>query len=225
MVFRSSSAKTSEPSSACVRPSAEFPVEAAPARSALKRGIDLLVAVVALAILAPLLTVAIVAISLESPGSPIFTQWRTGLCGGRFKIFKLRTMLCDTDKAPEVRPAAISDPRITRIGALLRRSSIDELPQLLNVILGDMSLVGPRPHAIEHDQVYCREIPDYNFRFAVRPGLTGLAQISGSRGGGDINEIRRRVALDLAYIRRWSIGRDLKIIALTLPHLVWYKAH
>ena len=202
-----------------------FPSAATPALSLLKRSLDIFVAAGALVVLSPMLILVMAAISLESPGSPIFTQWRTGLSGAKFRIFKLRTMTIGDADSTDVRPADVADPRITRLGALLRRSSIDELPQLINVLLGDMTLVGPRPHAVEHDAIYCREIANYNQRFAVRPGLTGLAQISGSRGGGDVEQIRCRVAHDLAYISDWHIGRDLKIIALTVPHLVWYKAH
>ena len=102
---------------------------------------------------------------------------------------------------------------------------MDELPQLLNVLRGEMSLVGPRPHAIEHDERYAAEIEGYCRRFQVRPGITGLAQINGSRGGGDVFEMRRRLVLDRRYIEEWSLLSDLRILALTIPHLIVFRAH
>jgi len=127
--------------------------------------------------------------------------------------------------ADDTSPAIVNDPRITRLGALLRRSSIDELPQLLNVLRGEMSLVGPRPHAVDHDRKFAEEIEGYDLRFRARPGITGLAQISGSRGGGDIFEMRRRLALDSRYIATWSIWSDIRILVMTIPHLFFFRAH
>lgn len=138
----------------------------------------------------------------------------------RFQILKLRTMHCRED-GPELTQAQRGDNRITRIGRLLRASSIDELPQLLNVLRGDMSLVGPRPHAAAHDEYYGVRIPDYYARYQARPGLTGWAQVKGLRGGTEtVEAMRRRVEADIDYIQTWSILKDARIVLLTIPSLL-----
>lgn len=202
-----------------------FPAPSRVALSVSKRLLDWVGAFVGLLVLLPGLFFIALLIRLESPGPAVFRQERTGLAGRRFVVYKLRTMRAAPAGVDPSAPAQPGDVRITGLGALLRRSSIDELPQLLNVLKGDMSLVGPRPHAIEHDALYMATVEGYAARFAVRPGLTGLAQIMGSRGGGDVFEMRRRAVLDSRYIKTWSIWLDLKVIFLTIPHLIWFKAH
>lgn len=184
--------------------------------SVAKRAIDISGACASLIVLGFFLVLVAVAIKLESRGPALFRQRRTG-CGGRpFVIYKFRTMTTQDD-GDEIKQAEPGDQRLTRIGAFLRRSSIDELPQILNVLKGDMSLVGPRPHAVAHDRYYASLIPEYEARFAVRPGITGLAQIAGFRGATPNTEVMAaRVAYDLEYIHSWSLRLDLNILWKTL---------
>lgn len=185
------------------------------ARSNLKRLLDIFGAIVGLLILSPLLLLVAVLIMIESPGSPIFRQRRSGYRGAPFVIYKFRTMRVVED-GPNVVQARRADHRITIIGALLRRTSVDELPQLVNVLKGEMSLVGPRPHAIVHDEYYGGLIGDYDGRFKTKPGLTGLAQVSGLRGPTpDVATMAARIEKDLDYIRDWSILLDLRILFQT----------
>jgi len=188
-----------------------------------KRALDLILSSVALVFLSPVFLLIAAAIKLESPGPAIFTQWRSGLFGRPFLVYKFRTMKVTTQAGNA--PAEREDPRITRLGRILRRTSVDELPQLWNVIRGDMSLVGPRPHAVDHDLEYLRVVDGYGVRFAAKPGITGLSQINGSRGGGDVFEMRRRAVLDGRYIAEWSFSKDLKILLMTIPHLIFFRAH
>ena len=155
-------------------------------------------------------------IKLESSGPVIFSQRRKGFNGREFKIFKFRTMnvLEDGHVIPQARR---NDPRVTRVGRILRTTSIDELPQLLNVLRGQMSLVGPRPHAVAHDDGYTKVIAKYAFRQHVKPGLTGWAQVNGFRGEtAQLELMERRVECDLWYIKNWSFWLDLRIIVLTV---------
>lgn len=185
-----------------------------------KRALDVTAAALLLVLFAPLLLLAALVIKLESPGPALFRQTRGGLGGAPFQILKLRTMHCRED-GPDLAQAKRGDDRITRIGRLLRATSVDELPQLINVLRGDMSLVGPRPHAKAHDDYYGARIPGYDARFQARPGLTGLAQVKGFRGGTETLEImRQRIDADVDYIRTWSLGQDLKIVLLTIPSLL-----
>lgn len=185
-----------------------------------KRALDVTAAALLLALFAPLLLLAALAIKLESPGPALFRQTRGGLGGARFQILKLRTMRCRED-GPDLVQAQRGDNRVTRIGRILRATSIDELPQLLNVLRGDMSLVGPRPHAAAHDDYYGMRIPEYYARYQARPGLTGWAQVKGLRGGTDtVEAMRRRVEADIDYIQTWSILKDAKIVLLTIPSLL-----
>lgn len=185
-----------------------------------KRALDIIASALLLALFTPLLLLAALLIKLESPGPALFRQTRGGLGGARFQILKLRTMHCRED-GPELTQAQRGDNRVTRIGRLLRASSIDELPQLLNVLRGDMSLVGPRPHAAAHDDFYGVRIPDYYARYQTRPGLTGWAQVKGLRGGTDtVEAMSRRVAADIDYIQTWSILKDAQIALLTIPSLL-----
>lgn len=180
-----------------------------------KRMLDIVAGCICLAMLLPLLILVVIAIRIESRGPVIFRQTRTGYNGKTFQIYKLRTMKV-LENGSDVRQVTLNDARITRIGRILRKTSIDELPQLVNVILGHMSLVGPRPHALAHDRLYGAEIDAYVERFAVRPGITGLAQVSGCRGETrELDDMRRRIAFDLAYIENWSLRLDLQILFLT----------
>ena len=183
--------------------------------SALKRLIDILGAGWGLMFLAPFLIFVAVLIRLESRGPALFRQRRTGYGGRTFKIYKFRTMRVAED-GDQVRQAERSDDRTTLVGAFLRRSSIDELPQLINVIKGEMSLVGPRPHALAHDRYYGELIPTYRDRFLIRPGITGLAQVLGYRGATpEPSMMAARVEKDLQYVRRWSVRFDIEILFRT----------
>ena len=185
-----------------------------------KRVFDAVAALALLVLFAPSLLLVALLIRLESPGPVLFRQARGGLNGRLFMIYKFRSMRCD-DGGETVVQAARVDDRITRVGRFIRKTSIDELPQLLNVLRGDMSLVGPRPHARVHDEHYGGLIPGYALRQTARPGLTGLAQIQGLRGGTeDIESMARRVRADIAYIETWSFAGDLRIMLLTAPHLL-----
>lgn len=181
-----------------------------------KRMADLALASAALVVAAmPMLLVA-VAVKLSSPGPVFFRQRRYGLDGREIRVWKFRSMR-SCDDGPVVKQATQGDPRVTRLGALLRKTSLDELPQLFNVIDGSMSLVGPRPHATAHNEQFRGLIRGYMLRHKVKPGITGLAQVCGCRGETDtLEKMQRRVALDHQYIRQWSIGLDLKILFRTL---------
>ena len=187
---------------------------------ALKRALDVIVASGLLVALAPLLALVGILIRLESPGPIIFRQRRKGFNTREFTIFKFRTMnvLEDGRTIPQARR---NDPRVTRVGRILRATSIDELPQLINVLRGHMSLVGPRPHAIAHDDGYTKLIANYAFRQHVKPGLTGWAQVNGLRGETlRLETMERRVDYDLWYIKNWSFWLDLRILVLTFFELV-----
>ena len=186
----------------------------------IKRGEDLVLGTLFGLIALPICALIAVAIKLDSPGPVLFRQRRRGLGRGEVTVFKFRTMsvLEDDDT---VRQATSDDARITRVGRWLRRTSLDELPQLFNVIRGDMSLVGPRPHAIAHDNMWSDQLERYAHRHQVKPGITGLAQVQGYRGlVGDEGAIRARVDNDLRYIETWSLLLDLKIIARTVVALI-----
>jgi len=180
-----------------------------------KRLFDLVFAALALIASTPLLVLAAILVKLDSPGPVFFVQRRYGFNQQPFRIIKFRTMRTLDDGAV-IRHASVNDPRVTRIGRWLRRWNIDEIPQLFNVLTGDMSLVGPRPHALSHDHEYERRISLYARRHNVKPGITGWAQIHGYRGETDTDEkMRHRVEHDLFYIDNWSLWLDLKIIART----------
>ena len=182
-----------------------------------KRLLDVLVAGPALLLFLPLLLMVMLVIRLESPGQSIFRQRRTGYRGQVFTIYKFRTMTVTEDCAG-VQQATKNDARITEVGAVLRKLSIDELPQLWNVLKGDMSIVGPRPHALAHDAYYGALIPTYASRFRAKPGLTGFAQVNGFRGEiRDTRAMSDRVAADNSYIEAWSPALDLAILVKTIP--------
>jgi Undecaprenyl-phosphate glucose phosphotransferase len=180
-----------------------------------KRLIDIALSLTAILLLLPLLILVAAAIKLDSSGPIIFRQWRNGFNGRPFRILKFRTMHVMED-GPVIKQAEKIDPRVTRVGRILRRTSADELPQLFNVLLGHMSLVGPRPHAMAHDSIYSAQIADYAFRHHVKPGLTGWAQVNGNRGETPrLQDMERRIKCDLWYINHRSLILDLKIILRT----------
>ncbi|MBU6461144.1 MAG: undecaprenyl-phosphate glucose phosphotransferase [Bradyrhizobium sp.] len=183
---------------------------------AAKRFFDLSLATAAVLTLMPLMLITAALIKLDSRGPVLFRQKRNGFNGEAFDIFKFRTMHVLED-GPVIRQATRNDPRVTNLGRWLRKSSIDELPQLFNVIQGNMSLIGPRPHAMSHDSEYEKLIANYAFRHHVKPGLTGWAQINGYRGETpQIQQMERRVEYDLWYINNWSLLLDLKILLKTV---------
>jgi putative colanic acid biosynthesis UDP-glucose lipid carrier transferase len=187
-----------------------------PAEQAVKRGIDIILSLVGLICLAPILLAAAIAVRLDSPGPALFRQTRHGFNGRPFAIYKFRTMRV-MENGDVVRQAQKRDKRVTRVGRWLRRLSIDELPQLLNVLIGDMSLVGPRPHASAHDRHFTSAIERYAFRHHVKCGITGWAQVCGARGETDtLEKMRRRVELDLWYINNWSVWLDFSIMIRTM---------
>ena len=193
-------------------------------RSRLKRLLDLFGATLGVLALLPLFALVALAIKIESPGPALFRQRRTGYRGAPFVIYKFRSMRVQEDGAKVVQ-AQKDDNRITRIGKLLRRTSVDELPQLLNVIKGEMSLVGPRPHALAHDDYYGKCVDGYDHRFKAKPGLTGLAQVSGLRGEtADIASMAARVEKDLEYIRIWTFPLDVKILIRTVFIFAFHPA-
>jgi exopolysaccharide biosynthesis polyprenyl glycosylphosphotransferase len=207
---------------------------------------DKILSFLILVLISPLLVAVAILIKTTSPGPVLFCQMRHGIHGRPFKIFKFRTMRDDPLPTPKriptplpepadlesdefdafdesdasrvaFRQATKNDPRVTWLGRILRNTSIDELPQFLNVLLGDMSIVGPRPHAVAHNQQYVSSIADLMRRHHVKPGITGLAQISGARGQTpNTQSMRNRVRYDLEYIQTWSLWLDLKIILLTV---------
>ena len=185
-----------------------------------KRAVDLVVAGTALILLLPLFLMTAVAIKLDSPGPIIFRQRRCGFNRRQFQILKFRTMFVQEDGATIV-PAQPNDRRVTRVGNWLRRTSIDELPQLFNVLKGTMSIVGPRPHAVAHDDQFDILVSNYAYRQHVKPGLTGWAQINGYRGElRTLADIEQRVKFDLWYIDNWSLPVDFKIIIMTLVEII-----
>jgi putative colanic acid biosynthesis UDP-glucose lipid carrier transferase len=182
----------------------------------LKRGTDFALASLLLVFMAvPMLLVA-AAVKLTSPGPVFFRQRRYGMDGQEIRVWKFRTMDANED-GPIVRQATRDDARITSIGGFLRRTSLDELPQLFNVLGGSMSLVGPRPHATAHNEEYRRHIRGYMLRHKVRPGITGLAQVNGWRGETDtLYKMEKRIEFDHQYIREWSLWKDFKILFRTI---------
>ncbi|MDZ5650096.1 exopolysaccharide biosynthesis polyprenyl glycosylphosphotransferase [Nitrospirillum sp. BR 11828] len=184
-------------------------------RLTVKRLLDLVLSLSLLLACLPLLAVIALLIRLDSRGPILFRQQRIGLAGQPFHIIKFRTMHVLEDGADVVQ-ARERDPRVTRVGGMLRVSSLDELPQLLNVLSGEMSLVGPRPHAAAHDDYYRARIPNYLYRHNVRPGITGWAQVNGARGATpQVADMQARVDLDAWYVDHASLALDLKILALT----------
>ena len=182
----------------------------------IKRTSDLILASLIIVLTSPLLLAIAIGVKLSSPGPVIFRQRRNGLDGEEIVVWKFRTMTTQDD-GPEVLQATRNDPRVTRFGAFLRASSLDEMPQFFNVLQGSMSIVGPRPHAVTHNEQYRQIIKAYMVRHKVKPGITGWAQVNGQRGETDtIEKMRARVEYDLEYLRNWSLGLDLRIIVGTV---------
>lgn len=180
-----------------------------------KRVLDVAGAAVLLVLFSPFLFAAAIAIEATSPGPALYVQWRVGRRGRLFRMFKLRSMVVDAEKGTGPVWARTNDPRVTKLGAFLRATHLDELPQLWNVLKGEMSLVGPRPERPVFVNDLTRRIPAYAARHEVTPGITGLAQ---TRQGPDqsVNDVRRKLAYDLLYVRRRSFALDVKILCATL---------
>jgi Undecaprenyl-phosphate glucose phosphotransferase len=188
-----------------------------------KRVEDVALSGVLLLLISPLLILIACAVRLDSRGPVFFKQRRHGFNNQIFEVYKFRTMSVSDAANKRIEQATRDDPRITRVGRFLRRSSLDELPQLLNVLMGHMSIVGPRPHAVQHNVEFGAVISEYFARHNVRPGITGWAQINGLRGATDtIEKMHRRVDADLYYIENWSLMLDIKIIFLT-AFTVWFQ--
>jgi len=185
-----------------------------------KRASDLALAAAILLCVAPLMLGVALGVKCTSPGPVLFRQRRYGLDGREIVVYKFRSMTCVEDGA-QLRQAQRADPRVTPFGAFLRRYSLDELPQFINVLQGRMSVVGPRPHAVAHNEMYRRLIRGYMIRHKVKPGITGLAQVNGLRGETDtLDKMRARIECDLAYLRHWSLLLDLQIVLKTVAEVL-----
>lgn len=193
-------------------------------RSLLKRLMDIAVSGSALLLISPLMLGVAAAIRLTSPGPAIFRQTRYGLDGKPITVYKFRSMTVTEDGDRSYTQVSRNDARVTPLGAFIRKTSIDELPQLLNVLEGTMSIVGPRPHAVAVNEQYRRLIPGYMVRHKIKPGITGWAQINGYRGGDDLESMRKRIEFDLEYLRHWSLWFDLLILFKTAT-VVWNDRH
>ena len=213
------SVSSSEPHLAKFGPTTVITVSSAPLRpldQLQKRLFDISISAIALILLLPLLTAVALLVKIDSSGPIFFRQRRRGFNQEEFRIWKFRTMT-SLDDGNKIKQAKKNDPRLTRIGAWLRRYNIDELPQLLNVIAGDMSLVGPRPHAVAHDLYYEKIIDKYGRRLKVKPGITGWAQVHGFRGPTETSEkMQTRVDYDVYYTENWTIALDIYILFLTI---------
>jgi putative colanic acid biosynthesis UDP-glucose lipid carrier transferase len=186
----------------------------------IKRLSDIVLASMILVAIAPLMLAVAIGVRLSSPGPIIFKQRRNGLDGEEIIVYKFRSMNTQ-DNGPVVRQATRGDPRITPFGAFIRKTSLDELPQFVNVLQGRMSIVGPRPHAVAHNEMYRQLIKAYMVRHKVKPGITGWAQVNGHRGETDtLEKMQARVEYDLAYLRNWSLGLDLVIILRTIKSVM-----
>jgi putative colanic acid biosynthesis UDP-glucose lipid carrier transferase len=185
-----------------------------------KRMCDLAVSLVAFLLLSPVLVAVALGVKATSPGPILFKQRRYGLDGKPIIVYKFRSMTVTEDGDKAYTQVSRNDARVTRFGAFMRRTSLDELPQLINVLEGTMSIVGPRPHAVAVNEQYRRLIPSYMVRHKVKPGITGLAQVNGYRGGDDLDSMTKRVDLDLVYLSQWSLRMDMLIILKTAV-MVW----
>jgi putative colanic acid biosynthesis UDP-glucose lipid carrier transferase len=191
-------------------------------QKAIKRTFDFTFALLAIIALAPVWVILALWIYLTSPGGVFFTQKRTGLRGKTFAMLKFRSMY-KNDTADE-QQSVEGDPRVTVVGRFLRKSSLDELPQLWNVLVGDMSIIGPRPHMLSHTEYYSALIPEYMRRHEMRPGLTGYAQVKGFRGPTPrLEDMEARVKADLEYIDNFSVWLDVKIFCQTIWRMITFK--
>jgi len=181
-----------------------------------KRGSDIVLSILILLLISPLMLAIALCIKLSSPGPVLFVQRRYGLDGKDILVYKFRSMTVCED-GEQIRQATRNDERITRLGAFLRKTSLDELPQFINVLQGRMSIVGPRPHAVAHNETYRKLIKGYMVRHKVKPGITGWAQVNGHRGETEqLEKMEARIEFDLDYLRNWSLKLDLAIIARTV---------
>ena len=181
-----------------------------------KRIEDIVLSTIILILISPVLLFVALGVRMSSPGPIIFKQNRYGIDGQQIKVWKFRSMKT-LENGNVVKQATRSDPRITKFGAFIRRTSLDELPQFINVLQGRMSIVGPRPHAVAHNEQYRQIVDKYMLRHKVKPGITGWAQVNGYRGETDtIDKMEKRIEFDLIYIRNWSLGLDIKIVFMTL---------
>lgn len=188
----------------------------------IKRIFDIVFSLLIIVVLAPVWIVLALWIGLTSPGGVFFRQKRTGYKGRDFEMLKFRSMYVNSEA--DTKQAVGNDPRVTPVGRFLRRSSLDELPQLWNVFVGDMSIIGPRPHMIAHTEYYAPRIPDYMRRHDMRPGLTGYAQVKGFRGAtSTVKDMADRVNADLEYVDKFSLWLDLKIFTLTIWKMLTLK--
>jgi putative colanic acid biosynthesis UDP-glucose lipid carrier transferase len=190
-------------------------------RGIAKRASDIVIASILIVLTAPVMLAVAAAVRFTSPGPVIFRQKRYGLDGKEIVVYKFRSMTVTEDGQKTYKQVTRNDSRVTPVGAFIRATSLDELPQLFNVLEGSMSIVGPRPHAIAVNEQYRRLIPGYMMRHKVKPGITGWAQVNGYRGGDDIDSMRRRIELDLEYLQHWSLTLDLMIILRTA--LIFWK--
>ncbi len=187
---------------------------------AFKRAIDVLFASFGLFALLPAFLLVALAIKIDSPGPVLFRQTRYGFNGKPFKILKFRSMSVLED-GPTITQATATDNRVTHVGAVIRRTSIDELPQLINVVRGEMSIVGPRPHAAAHDDYFLTRIENYGFRQRLKPGITGWAQVHGYRGEtSTLNKMQKRIEYDIWYIDNWSAWLDISILLRTFTEVI-----
>jgi putative colanic acid biosynthesis UDP-glucose lipid carrier transferase len=189
---------------------------------------DKVLSFIILVLISPILLMVAIAIKLDSPGPVFFRQNRTGWNGKKFSIWKFRSMYADQQvvEADELQQAQKNDPRITKVGAYIRKTSLDELPQLFNVFTGEMSLVGPRPHAVQHDESYSRRVTDYYVRHNIKPGITGLAQVRGYRGETkDMDLMTKRIESDIEYINNWSVWLDITILVRTTTAFTGKQAY
>ncbi|PJE79903.1 UDP-glucose:undecaprenyl-phosphate glucose-1-phosphate transferase [invertebrate metagenome] len=183
----------------------------------IKRFEDIALASMILVLITPVMALIALAVKGSSPGPVLFKQYRHGANGQRIKVYKFRSMNVHQEEKGQVTQASRNDTRLTPLGAFLRRTSLDELPQFYNVLQGRMSVVGPRPHALSHNEAYKEQVDSYMKRHKVKPGITGLAQVNGFRGETDtLDKMQKRVEMDLQYINSWSVFLDLKIIVLTV---------
>jgi putative colanic acid biosynthesis UDP-glucose lipid carrier transferase len=181
-----------------------------------KRASDIVLSIIILLLISPLLLAIAIGVKMSSPGPALFRQRRYGLDGKEIVVYKFRSMTVQEDGGV-VKQATRNDQRITRFGGFLRRTSLDELPQFINVLQGRMSIVGPRPHAVSHNETYRKLIKGYMVRHKVKPGITGWAQVNGYRGETEtVDKMQKRIEYDLEYLRTWSLGLDLWIIVKTV---------
>ena len=181
-------------------------------QKAVKRFFDILISIIMLVVTSPIMIITAICIKIEDGGPVFFTQERCTINRKIFRIYKFRSMIVDAEADGVSRPAGANDERITRVGKVIRATRIDELPQLLNIVKGDMSLVGPRPERIEHVDKYCEKVPEFAYRLKVKGGLTGYAQVYGKYNTSAYDKLK----LDLIYIENYSLLLDLKIVFMTL---------